>query len=141
MSEIQKRAIEGGIKKSIGKVGNIAVKELDPTAVLRDYFDYRRTVEENRTERERIIAKRDIAIQTIQSQEKLILMYFERRFSERKEALQNFFLLLTEAVTSKDDKQLEVALAGLLGIIKDNPLGDFKVFRENMLNSDYEIEI
>ena len=68
-------------------------------------------------------------------------MYFERRFSERKEALQNFFLLLTEAVTSKDDKQLEVALAGILGIIKDNPLGDFKVFRENMLNSDYEIEI
>ncbi len=119
---------------------NLAVNA-NPIKVLSDYLEYRNTVEQNVTAREEIKAKRDVAIEVIRAQEKIILEYFEKRFKERKDALQNFFQLLWKAVESKDEIQLDVALTGILGVIKDNPLGDFENFKKNMLKSDYKIEL
>ena len=42
---------------------------------------------------------------------------------------------------SKDNHQLNVALAGILGIIQDNPLDDFETFKQHFHDPDYVIEI
>ena len=46
-----------------------------------------------------------------------------------------------KAVESKNTEELQVALAGVLGILKDNPLGDLSEFRMNWQNPNYSIDL
>ena len=141
MSKIVKKASGKVVGRVAGKMGKEILVNLNPLEVLHEYFDYKKKVQENKSWREEINAKRDIAIRTLEYQKEIIITYFEKRFEERKVALESFFNLLSFAITSKDDKQLDVALAGIMGIIKENPLGDFKQFKENMLKDGFTIEL
>ena len=40
-----------------------------------------------------------------------------------------------------DDKELRVALNGILGIIRQNSLSDFAEFKKNMLDPNFMIEL
>ena len=66
-----------------------------------------------------------------------LLAYFEHRFAERRSALEEFYRLLHTAVESGDTKQLQASLAGILGIIQDNPLDDLVEFRERWSNPEF----
>jgi len=66
---------------------------------------------------------------------------FERRFSERRSALEEFYALLRESVDGGDTARLQAALAGILGVIQENPLGDLEKFRENWADPDFTIEL
>lgn len=141
MEKIPIKITEKAITKNIGKLSKSVLRNLNPLEVLHEYFEYQKTLDEQRTTRENINAKRDIAIKSIEAQKEILLDYFNKRFSERKDSLNKFFTVLDNAIKEKDDKQLDVALAGILGILKDNPLGDFQTFKENMLMPDYKIEL
>lgn len=118
----------------VGKVGRVLgkgiVQNLNPLEVLREYVSYRKTVEEQQTERERIAARRDIAVRLIESEREIILKYFAQRFAERKDALNGFFDVLHTAVQEKNEHAMDTALSGILGIVKDSPLKDFETFRQ-----------
>ena len=88
-----------------------------------------RAMQEEETKRRAIIANRDFLIARLTAEKDTILAYFSHRFAERRAALDEFFELLRHAVDSDDNHQLNVALAGILGIIQDNPLADFETFQ------------
>lgn len=124
------------VGKYVGGAGKIIIQNLNPLDVLREYVSYRKTVEEQKTEREKILAQRDIAIKSIESEKEVILKYFELRFSERKEALSQLFEVLHQAVESKNTAVVDSVLDGILGIIKDNPLKDFESFRRSRISGE-----
>ena len=119
------------VGKSVGRVlGKKIVQNLNPLEVLIEYLSYRKTAEEQQTERERIAARRDIAVGLIESEREIILKYFAQRFAERKDALNGFFDVLHTAVQEKNEHAMDTALSGILGIVKDSPLKDFETFRQ-----------
>ena len=103
--------------------------------------DYFRTLQEEETKRQVIAANREVLISRITAEKEAILAYFESRFAERRAALDEFFELLSHAMKSGDNQQLSTALAGILGVIQDNPLEDFETFRQQFDNPDHVIEI
>ena len=100
-----------------------------------------RAMQEEETKRRAIIANRDVLIARLTAEKDTILAYFSHRFAERGAALYEFFDLLRHAVDDGDNHQLNVALAGILGIIQDNPLDDFETFKQQFHDPDYVIEI
>ena len=116
--------------KYLGPSGKVIVQNLNPLEVVREYVSYRKTVSEQQTERERIAAKRDVAVRIIESERAIILDYFAQRFAERKAALNGFFDILHVAVQEKNEHAMDTALSGILGIVKDSPLKDFEAFRQ-----------
>ena len=107
------------------------MQNLNPLEVLREYVAWRKTAEEQNTERQRIIAKRKVAVLAIETERDVILEYFKLRFSERKDALKGFFRVLHAAVEEKNEKAMDTALERILGVVKDNPLKDFETFRSS----------
>lgn len=124
-----KREILGAVAKGGGKAAKVILKEINPLDVLREYFEYCRTAEIQITEREQIWAERDKALAAIEADKELLLVYFGQRFEERKGVLERFFDLLTEAGMEKNADKIDVALEGILGVLKDSPLKDIESFR------------
>ena len=122
--------VGSSLAKPLGASGKVIVKNLNPLEVVREYVSYLKTVSEQQTERERIAAKRDVAVRLIESEREIILEYFTQRFAERKAALNGFFDVLHAAVQEKNDHAMDTALSGILGIVKDSPLKDFETFRQ-----------
>lgn len=123
------------VVRVLGAGSKVIVQNLDLLEVLREYISYRKTAEEQQTERARIAAKRDIAVRLIESEREIILEYFAQRFAERKAALNGFFDVLHTAVQEKNEHAMDTALSGILGIVKDSPLKDFETFRQARANN------
>jgi hypothetical protein len=96
---------------------------------LKEYVAWRKIAEEQKTERQRIFAKRDVAVLAIEAERDVLLEYFRLRFSERKHTLDGMFRVLHTAVEDKNDSAMDAALNGILEVVKDNPLKDFETFR------------
>ena len=117
------------LAKHVGAGGKYVVRNLNPLEVLKEYVAWQKTAEEQKTERERIIAKRDVAVHAIEAERDTLLEYFRLRFAERKHALEGMFGVLHKAVEEKNDKAMDAALSGILEVVKDNPLKDFETFK------------
>ena len=117
----------------------IATQVIPPT--ISGIAECFRAMQEEETKRRAIIANRDVLIARLTAEKDTILAYFSQRFAERRAALDEFFDLLRHAVGDGDNQQLNVALAGILGIIQDNPLDDFETFKQQFHDPDYVIEI
>lgn len=102
---------------------------------------YMQIHEEESTRREYIRAKSDALVAALNNERDVILAYFEYRFAERRSALDEFYVLLRSSVDSGDTTRLQVALAGILGIIQDNPLGELAEFREKWADPNFAIEL
>ena len=100
-----------------------------------------RAMQEEETRRQAIIANEDVLIARITAEKEVILAYFDHRFTERRAALDELFELLNYAVGSRDNHQLNVALAGILGVIQDNPLDDFETFKKQFEDPSHIFEI
>ena len=117
----------------------IGAQAIPPT--ISGIAEYFRTLVEEQTRRQAIATHRDVLLARITAERDAILAYFEHRFSERRAVLEEFFELLHRAVDYGNNHQLNAALAGILGIIQDNPLDDFETFKQQFQNPDYVIEI
>jgi len=133
MSNPIKKSAGRALTKVAGKTGKSIIQNINPLDALREYFEYAKATEAERTRRKEIRAKRDVAVAAIQAQRELIEIYFEHRFAERKVALSRLLDLLTHAVDKRNEAELNVALSGILGIIQDSPLKDFEAFRQARL--------
>ena len=112
-----------------GKAGKVVIQNLNPLEVLREYCAYRKAAEEEVTRRKEIKAKREGAVAVIHAQRELIEQYFQHRFAERASALSQFFKLLEHAMDEQNAAELDAALNGILGVVKDSPLKEFEYFR------------
>lgn len=118
-----------------------AAGALQLTDAVRACIEYAKISQAEKTERARIKAKRDVAVAAIHAQKDVILRYFDLRFKEREAALSRFFVQLDEGIRARDDKLLDLALHGIVGIIKDNPLSDFEAFRQQMAKPDFLLDL
>ena len=109
--------------------------------ILQAAVEFFKVHEAEETQREYIRAQREALITALNNERDLLLDYFHRRFAERRSALEEFYNLLHHAVESGNIDELQAALAGILGILKDNPLGDLVEFRKNWANPDYSIDL
>ena len=117
----------------------IGAQVIPPTiSGIRDYLC---AMQEENTKRQAIAANSDVLIARITAEKETILAYFSERFAERRAALDEFFELLHYAVDGKDNHQLNVALAGILGVIQDNPLDDFETFKQQFQDPNHIITI
>lgn len=125
------------------KAGRVAATlvGLDPQAIINAGVDYLKTREAEITNRELIRANYQAFLSALQAEQEVLLIFFEYRFAERREALGEFYQVLHKAVETGDDHQLDIAICGILGVIKDNPLNDFEKFRQTYNDSNAVIEL
>ena len=119
-----------------GAFGKYAALEIIQAAA-----EYLKAHEVEKTQREYIRAKRDVLATALNNERDCLLAYFEHRFAERRSALEEFYALLHTSVENGDRIQLQASLAGILGIIKDNPLDDLAGFREKWSNPKFTIDL
>jgi hypothetical protein len=119
-----------------------AVPAVDkPLAVVSELLDYLKVKEQETTARLRIRAQRDVLVRALENEKEIILSYFQVRFAERKSALEQLFALLQTAAEKGEEKSLDIALTGIVTILKENPLGDLVEFRKNMANPGFQLEL
>ena len=125
------------------KAAGIAVNliGLNPQEVIGAGVEFMKTRETEITEREWIRANYQAFLAALQAEQESLLTYFEYRFAERREALHEFYQVLHTAVETGDDHQLDAAICGILGIIKDNPLTDYEQFKRAFNDPDAIIEL
>ena len=109
--------------------------------IIKAALEFLKEQDANETEREYIRAHRDLLVTALNNERDLILAYFDHRFTERRVALEQFFELMHKAVDRQNTDELQAALTGILGIIKDNPLGDLAEFRNSWENPGYSIDL
>ena len=125
---------------NVAKGAKGVVDAASALAVLTEALAFFKTREEETSKRAYIAARRDVLVSAVEAKERVLTSYFEQRFAERKGALDQFYALLHRATESGDQAQLDAALAGILGIVKDNPLKDLETFAEAWKDPDFEIE-
>lgn len=125
---------------SVGSKLNGVANAGHALAVITEALAYLKTREEEQTKRAYIAARRDVLVSAVEAKERVLTAYFEQRFAERKGALDQFYALLHRATESGDQAQLDAALAGILGIVKDNPLKDLETFAEAWKDPNFNIE-
>jgi hypothetical protein len=113
----------------VAQNANEIAQSLNALGVIVDFIEYLKVQQVEQTRRDAIAAKRDTLVKAIESERELIENYFDKRFAERKYSLENLFDLLKSALESKDTKTVDLALAGILGILQDSPLKDLEKFR------------
>ena len=118
-----------------------AAAKMQVVDAVRACVEYAKVVEQEKTERAKIRAKRDVAVEAITAQKEVLLKYFELRFKEREVSLSKFFVQLDEGVKTRNDRLLDIALHGIVEIVKDNPLKDFEAFRKNMAKPGFMLEL
>ena len=109
--------------------------------ILQAGADYLKTLEEEKTQREWIRANHQAFLAALRAEQETLLAYFEKKFAERRETLQEFYAVLHHAVETGNDHQLDSSIAGILGIIRGNPLLDYAVFKKAFEDPDTVIEI
>lgn len=113
----------------VAQNANEITQSLNALGVITDFVEYLKVQQVEQTKRDAIAAKRDTLVKAIESERELIEEFFDKRFAERKYTLKNLFDLLKSALESKDTKTVDLALAGILGILQDSPLKDLEKFR------------
>jgi hypothetical protein len=99
-------------------------------ALVQEYWACRTAEAEQQTEQDRILARRDVALQALANEREVILDYFSKRFAERRSALDESFALLHAAVETRNDKGIDAALSSVVSIVSANPLSDFEAFKK-----------
>ena len=88
-----------------------------------------------------IEARYEAFIAALQIEQETILRFFEMQFAERAEALQHFYDLMDSASNRGDNEQLSLAVQGIVGIIRENPLLGYTEFRQAWADTTRPLEL
>ena len=80
-------------------------------------------------------------VAALRIEQETILRYFEMQFAERAKALQHCYDLMEAATDNGDNAQLELAVQGIIGIIRENPLLGYAEFRKALADTSQPIEL
>ena len=109
--------------------------------ILQAGADYLKKLEVEKTQREWIRANYQAFLEALEAEQKVLLAYFDHRFAERRQSLEEFYEVLHQAVATGNDHQLDGAIAGILGIIRENPLFEYSEFKRAFADPDTIIEL
>lgn len=103
-----------------------ATAVVDQATLLTDmvsaWREYKNTCEIQRTERERIVADRDVRITAIREQAEIFRQLISETFKERAKNFDQFFDLLNQGFNAKDDKKINAALTMIVEQTKVSPM-------------------
>ena len=80
-------------------------------------------------------------VEALRIEQGTILGYFDRVFGERENALRQFYDLMDTASENGDNEQLKLAVEGIVGVIRSNPLLGFEEFRSALSDPSKIIEL
>jgi hypothetical protein len=93
-----------------------------------------RIAETETTERAKINAWRDTTVARIDATREVIRLYIERSFDERRENFDRLFAVLDRAQDEGSLEQMQLALTGILELVKTSPFKDFASFKDSWEN-------
>jgi hypothetical protein len=105
-----------------------------PGRIIKAITDYASLIEQGKTEREEIRAKRDVALELIQNEMALLTQYLKKRFGEKAALYTGYFNLLTGTLENQDIEIVRILLQNILEVYRDDPC-KAGVFRKIGLNS------
>ena len=94
------------------------------------------TAEIETTKRAQIMRQRDETIARIQAVQQTMELYLNRTFDERKENFSRLFDVLDRAQEGNDLQGMQLALSGILELVKTSPFKDFASFKERWENPE-----
>ena len=101
---------------------------------LEDHRDERRV-------RVELDARYNAFVEALRVEQETILGYFDRVFGERENALRQFYDLMERASEDGDNEQLKIAVEGIVGVIRSNPLLGFEEFRNALSDPTKVIDL
>lgn len=116
-----------------------ALKELVTAA-----SEYGRIREEEQTKRAAIAAAEHVQIDRIQTAERILRLYFERVFAERKQTSDEMFARLDRAMDSGDPQVVHAVVRGIVDLAQNSPLAgldDFGRFWSELGTADNPVEL
>ena len=115
----------------------LLIVQLGLPAIVSLYNSY----QQETTRRELIKEHYQAFLARLQAEQDALLRYYELKFAERKETLENFYQVLHQAVESGNNDHLQVALYGILEVIKTDPLADYHNFVQAYRDPNIQLEI
>ena len=94
------------------------------------------TAEIETTKRAEITRQRDQTIARIQAVQQTMELYLNRTFDERRENFSRLFDVLDRAQEGNDLQGMQLALTGILELVKTSPFKDFASFKESWENPE-----
>jgi hypothetical protein len=108
--------------------------------IIKAITDYASIVEQGKIERQEILAKRDVALEIIQSERAVLTQYLKKRFGEKAALYTGYFNLLTASLENQDTETVRVILENIIEVYKDDPCRT-GIFRKISSNSPQTVQI
>lgn len=97
--------------------------------------EWQKIKEEEKTKRHAISAQRDVLVQRIQADRDMFLEALRENYKERAVVYSKSFEMLDKAIESGQIEIAQLAMAGILEQIKNNPLPSFGEFKQSFLSN------
>ena len=85
---------------------------------ITSYLEYR---EKSITERAAIESKTEATLSLLRNRRKVMVSYMNNKFGERERLYERYFSLIDDAVASRNEELVQIALEGLVTIYSTNP--------------------
>lgn len=108
--------------------------------VVESAFAYMTVRQQEMTKREAIRAEAEVRIEQIHASRDVFLSFIDHSFKERAYVYTELFNLLDKGIESNDPRLIDAAMMGIVSQIKQNPLGDFGKFREQLRDPNHVLE-
>ncbi|MCP2015924.1 hypothetical protein L1280_003107 [Deinococcus sp. HSC-46F16] len=105
------------------------------------FVDYAKTAQVEATKRAHIDAWRQATVEQITSTRRVMEIYLERTFDERRENFDRMFDALDAAQERGDLKGMQLMLSGILDLAKSSPFKDLAEFQQQLNNPDFVLEL
>lgn len=128
-----------GIVKSLDKVP-LHVSD-GVKSVFNDITDYLKIAEIESTKRTDIIARRDVALQSIQSQRAIFEQLMKYTFQERASVINKQFQVLDNAMLNGDLATIKNALDGMVSVIQTSPFKSIQEMQKDLNSKDFVVRL
>lgn len=125
-----------------------SIPVVDAFAALREIVaaahEYGLLREEEQTKRAAIRAAEHVEVDRIRAAEKILRLYFERVFAERKQNSEEMFARLDQAMDSGDPQMVHAVVRGIVDLAQASPLAgldDFGKFWAELGTDDRPVEL
>lgn len=125
----------------VGAAAPVAMGLLAAQQITDAFVDYGKTVQVEATKRAHIDAWRQTTLAQISTTRRVMELYLERTFDERRDNFKRMFDALDCAQENGDLKGMQLMLSGILDLAKSSPFKDLADFQQQLNNPDFVLEL
>lgn len=111
------------LMKTVTKAKPSPMQAADGLKMVYDaYIENKRIQETESTKRHEISARKEVDLERIKSQTKILEIYLENTFAERKVVISGMFMSLDKAIETNNQELIQQSLGSIVAIAKESPL-------------------